>query len=41
VTTPAERQAARKSAKRARGGKARKDGRLSEFTAAFFLMSTG
>jgi putative endonuclease len=41
VTTPAERQAARKSAKRARGGKARKDGRLSEFTAAFFLMATG
>ena len=45
MTTPAERLAARKaaqtSARRARGGKARKEGRLSEFVAAFFLMATG
>jgi putative endonuclease len=37
VTTPADRLAA----KRLRGGKARQDGRLSEFTAAFWLMATG
>jgi putative endonuclease len=41
VTTPADRLAAQKAAKQARGGKARRDGRFSEFTAAFWLMATG
>ncbi len=37
MTTPVERLAV----KRARGDRARKDGRLSEFTAAFWLMAAG
>jgi len=41
VSTPAERRAARTEARRLRGGRARKDGRASEFVAAFWLMATG
>ena len=41
MSTPAERQAARTEARRLRGGRARKDGRASEFVAAFWLMATG
>ena len=41
MSTPAERRAARTEARRLRGGRARKDGRASEFVAAFWLMATG
>jgi putative endonuclease len=41
VTGRAEWLAARKAARQRRGGKARREGRLSEFTAAFWLMLTG
>ncbi len=41
MITPADRRAARLEARRARGGKAREDGRASEFVAAFWLMLTG
>ncbi len=38
---PVDRRAARTTARRIRGGKAREDGRASEFVAAFWLMATG
>jgi len=41
MTTPAERLAARLAARRLRGGKARNEGRASEYTAAFWLMAKG
>jgi putative endonuclease len=41
VTTPNDRRAARTAARRLRGGQARKDGRASEFVAAFWLMARG
>ena len=41
MTTPAERRAARREARRLRGGRARKDGRASEIVVAFWLMATG
>jgi len=41
VTTSADREAARRAARQLRGTKARKDGRASEWVAAFWLMAHG
>ncbi len=41
MTTPAERRAQRLAARRLRGGRARQDGRASEWLAAFWLMAKG